>query len=181
MSREKEFGKAHQALLSISGRRNLTCYDALRHGIDISLEHHPTQLQMKVLEREVALRMDKDLKPSSASRAMSRAALDIWDHGCRRNLEEIYGHPLRERPTAQSIIYTVSDYAASSVSYELVPMHSSRRRHTIVGCDGEQSVAVPVISDDEEKLKQVISTLNARQVPLETFLELFFEGHLPDL
>lgn len=179
MKREKE--KARQILRSISGRHNLRCYTVMQHAIDVSVESYPTQLSMKVLDIEASHRMDKPLSPSAASRALARAAADIWENGCRENLAQIYGHPLDEKPTAQSVIYTVSEYAVQRVTYEIFPIQGIPGDYTIVGREGERSAAIAITAENVETLRQIIELFNDRQLPLDTFLGLYFNGKLPGI
>lgn len=174
MKREKE--KAQQALHSIRGRHHLSCYDIMEHAVDLAVESYPAKPSMKVIGREVAHRADKPLSPSAVSRAMSRAAQDIWDNGSRENLTKIYGHPLREQPTAQSVIYTLSEYAAQRVTYDVYPICGIPGDYTIIVKSGERSAAVAVTPRDPDAMLRKIAALNEKQVPLDVFLELYLQG-----
>lgn len=184
MSRERKSvpcAQATQIVNRISGRNNLTCYEVLRYAIDVSLEHYPEHLQMKVIDREVARKAEMTVKPMAVSRALARAAADIWENGCREQLEQIYGHQLHDAPSALSIIHTVSDYLANVVEYKLIRVHGATDVCVIVGCNREQNVAVAVDKGDPAVLMRITETLNRGQVPIDAFLEFYFENDLKNL
>ena len=73
------------AIYSIVETRGKECYCILCHAIDIAIEHQPTMPKMQTICNEVRIRTGKKTN-GAVSRALNRAAKDIWQNGRRREL-----------------------------------------------------------------------------------------------
>lgn len=102
--------RINQVIRSISGHDNKTCYHALRHAVAYTLEQLPLHPQMKDIAREAARRNGQPEGERTAAKALGRAAADVWEYGCRANLEHIFGRPLLEPPTPKSLVWTLAEY-----------------------------------------------------------------------
>ena len=100
----------NQVIKRVSGRNNKGCYQELRCAVEVALELLPEWPQMKVLQTEVVRRISKKATSSSVSRALARAAADIWQYGSRESLEALFGRPLYEQPSPRSLIFTLAEY-----------------------------------------------------------------------
>ena len=109
-AQHREMAVVRQIVQGIGGHTERKCYTMLHHAIYLSLASYPQRLQMKVIKREVIRQVGEPIIPDAASRALARAADDIWNCGCRDKLEALYGHPLSEKPSPLSIIYAISDH-----------------------------------------------------------------------
>lgn len=102
--------RINQVIRSISGHDNKTCYHALRQAVGYTLEQLPMHPQMKDIAREAARRSGNPDGEKAAAKALGRAAADVWEYGCRANLERIFGRPLLEAPTPKSLVWTLAEY-----------------------------------------------------------------------
>lgn len=92
------------AVYSIVETRGRECYCILCHAIDIAIEHQPNMPQMQVLCDEVCARTGKRTA-SAVSKALNRAAKDIWQNGKRDRLRDYW---IEEAPTAKELICLIS-------------------------------------------------------------------------
>lgn len=102
--------RINQVIRSISGHDNKTCYHVLRQAVGYTLEQLPMHPQMKDIAREAARRNGQPEGERTAAKALGRAAADVWEYGCRANLEHIFGRPLLEPPTPKSLVWTLAEY-----------------------------------------------------------------------
>ena len=92
------------AIYSIVETRGKECYCILCHAIDIAIEHQPDILRMQVLCDEVCMRTGKRTT-SAVSKALNRAATDIWQNGKRDKLREYW---IEDAPTAKELVLLIS-------------------------------------------------------------------------
>ena len=92
----------------ISGRRGKECYYILCCAVDIALSYQPVEPQMKLICTSIKDRTGKDYK--AVVKSLSRAVDDIWDHGDRQKLCEIYGRTLLEKPTPKDIVCVLAQH-----------------------------------------------------------------------
>ena len=89
---------------SIVETRGKDCYCILCHAIDVAIEHQPNMPKMQVICNEVRIRTGKRTN-EAVSRALNRAAKDIWQNGRRRELRAYW---IEEPPTAKELIALIS-------------------------------------------------------------------------
>lgn len=92
------------AIYSIVETRGKECYGILCHAIDIAIEHQPNMPQMQVLCSEVCARTGKQ-SVSTVSKALNRAAKDIWQNGKRDRFRDYW---IEDAPTAKELICLIS-------------------------------------------------------------------------
>ncbi len=102
--------RINHVIREISGHDHKSCYQVLRQAVAFTLEQMPERPAMKNIVRETAKRLDKPAGDKAISKALGRAAADIWDFGCRSNLERIFCRPLLEQPTPKSLVLTLAEY-----------------------------------------------------------------------
>ncbi len=102
--------RINQVIREISGHDHKSCYVVLRQAVAFALEQMPEHPTMKSITLETAKRMDKPITDKAVSKALGRAAADVWDYGCRNNLERIFCRPLLEQPTPKGLILTLAEY-----------------------------------------------------------------------
>jgi len=100
--------KTKKLVTEISGRRGQECYYILCCAVDVAISCQPTEPTMTVILTEVSKRTGK--KHKTASKALSRALEDIWEHGDRRRLQEIYGRTIIEKPTPKDLVCVLAQY-----------------------------------------------------------------------
>ena len=74
------------------------------HAIDVAIAHQPNMPKMQVICNEVRMRTGKRTN-EAVSRALNRAAKDIWQNGRRRELRAYW---IEEVPTAKELISLIS-------------------------------------------------------------------------
>ena len=79
-------------------------YCILCHAIDVAIEHQPNMPKMQVICNEVRIRTGKRTN-EAISRALNRAAKDIWQNGRRRELRAYW---IEDPPTAKELISLIS-------------------------------------------------------------------------
>lgn len=92
------------AVYSLVGTRGKECYCLLCHAIDIAIAHQPNMPQMKYICEEICKRTGKRTT-TAVSRALDRAAKDIWQYGKR---EALHTYWIEEQPTAKELIYLIA-------------------------------------------------------------------------
>ena len=92
------------AVYSIVEIRGKECYCILCHAIDVAIEHQPNMPKMQVICNEVRIRTGKRTN-EAISRALNRAAKDIWQNGRRRELRAYW---IEDPPTAKELISLIS-------------------------------------------------------------------------
>ena len=103
-------GRSHcsiqaEPLLNFAGRGDFAERRThLCHAIDIAIEHQPDILRMQVLCDEVCMRTGKRTA-SAVSKALNRAAKDIWQNGKRDKLREYW---IEDAPTAKELVLLIS-------------------------------------------------------------------------
>ena len=97
----------------LSGHRGRECYYILCLAVAVALDSQPAEPQMKQVWAEVRIRSGKN-NPKTISRALSRAVDDIWEHGARGRLCEIFGRPVEEKPSPKDVILVLAQYIWSS-------------------------------------------------------------------
>lgn len=158
-----------QVVTEISGRRGTAPYYALCCAVEIAIRHQPKEPQMKTLWMEIQAREGGSI--TSISRALSRAVDDIWEHGNRKKLDEIYGHIVVEKPTPKELVFVLAQYMWTEepkVSYR-VTEDSFLMRYGIIGIETEsrRSVSAAPFSADPDRIQTLVNRLNEKQTPLE--------------
>ena len=93
----------------LSGHRGRECYYILCLAVEVVLDSQPDEPQMKQVWTEVRSRSGKN-SPKTVSRALSRAVDDIWEHGARGKLCEIFGRPVEEKPSPKDVVLVLAQY-----------------------------------------------------------------------
>ena len=97
----KDVQNAVYSIVEIHGKE---CYCILCHAIDVAIEHQPNMPKMQVICNEVRIRTGKRTN-EAVSRALNRAAKDIWQNGRRRELRAYW---IEDPPTAKELISLIS-------------------------------------------------------------------------
>ena len=92
----------------ISGRRNRACYSILGLAIQAAVTYLPVEQSMKRICADVGSTLGK--KPETISKALSRAAEDIWLYGDHQRLEEVCFRHVVEPLPAKELINRLAQY-----------------------------------------------------------------------
>ena len=84
-----------QIVARISGHRNRECYTILCYAVEAARHYQPQEPKMKVILADVVDMMEEKKELSTLSKALSRVAADIWEHGDHQELWKVFGRPRR--------------------------------------------------------------------------------------
>ena len=84
-------------VMQLSGRWGNTCYATLCLAGDVQMKH----LWSAIHERT-------GKSPQAISRALARAAADVWERGNQELLEAIFARTLKKAPTAKELVFTLA-------------------------------------------------------------------------
>ena len=93
-------------VMQLSGRWGNTCYATLCLAVEAALDLPYGDVQMKHLWSAIHERTGKS--PQAISRALARAAADVWERGNQELLEAIFARTLKKAPTAKELVFTLS-------------------------------------------------------------------------
>ena len=99
-------------VMQLSGRWGNTCYATLCLAVEAALDLPYGDVQMKHLWSAIHERTGKS--PQAISRALARAAADVWERGNRELLEAIFARTLKKAPTAKELVFTLAEYVRRS-------------------------------------------------------------------
>jgi len=146
--------------------------------VETALKYAPEEPQMKVILAEVAAIIGKN-NPKTVAKALSRAVDDIWEHGDREKLEEIYGRANPERPAPKELVYRLAEYVRGGLEYALCSDPQSGE-YGILGLDcatGDYAALYPCTLN-YTGIMQLIHHLNQVQTPLSSFMETFLRSDI---
>mgnify|MGYP005806693769 CR=1 FL=1 len=148
-------------------------YHVLCLAITVAHEALPEQLTVKKLAERVRAISDKG--PTAVPKALSRAAIDIWENGDREALGAIYGRKLRdsEKITPRLLVFKMAKFMDKSPTYSVWRDALGRAYGIVATCsvNGNCLTVVPVQPDVFE-LEAFAQFLNECQAPLESFQKL---------
>lgn len=154
-------------IMQLSGRWGNECYHLLCLAVEAALALEPEDFQMKIIWSEVHARSGKSTE--AISRALSRAANDIWERGNRRKLQELFDRPLTQAPMAKELIRVLADHFRPRVSYRL---WEDSIRHEFGLCGSSTCGAQVIISPftkNRERAERLAHSLTLCQRPLSEF------------
>ena len=164
-------------VMQLSGRWGNSCYEVLCLAVEAARDMPREQLQMKCVWDRVRERTGK--RPEAISRALARAASDIWERGSRELLTTIFGHPLAKAPTSKELVFTLSEYVRPKLEYCCWTARSTLEHGIFVKDGAELRLVTEPFSTNLAFVDALIAQLNAEQRPLETFRMQFLTGEIP--
>ena len=102
-------------VMQLSGRWGNTCYATLCLAVEAALDLPYGDVQMKHLWSAIHERTGKS--PQAISRALARAAADVWERGNRELLEAIFARTLKKAPTAKELVFTLAEYVRPQLDF----------------------------------------------------------------
>lgn len=96
-----------QAVYRLGGRQHKDCYATLCYAVYAVNRYQPELPQMKTVWMDV-LHLSRQPSPEAVSRALARAADDVWQNGNRATLADMFCGQLREKPTPKALIYAIA-------------------------------------------------------------------------
>ena len=102
-------------VMQLSGRWGNTCYATLCLAVEATLDLPYGDVQMKHLWSAIHERIGKS--PQAISRALARAAADVWERGNQELLEAIFARTLKKAPTAKELVFTLAEYVRPQLDF----------------------------------------------------------------
>lgn len=171
--------RAEEVVKKVSGRDYLNCYPVLVCSVEVAYEYFPKQPRMNIITVEVIARTG--MTKATVSKALSRAAMDVWDYGNRKALEEVYGHPLPPdgKPTPRELILKLAQFLEKPAEYRVWREESSGKCG-IAATDPVTGkwLAVAPFRVEYCKVEKFVRFLNRIHAPLEDFQSLFSDSGL---
>ncbi len=99
-----------RTVTELSGRRGKPCYYVLRLAVEAACGYMPEEPRIGAICAMVQARAD--MSTGAVSKALSRVAADIWDHGNRDKLRQIYGRPVPEPPSPKELVLVLAEYCS---------------------------------------------------------------------
>ena len=166
-------------VMQLSGRLGNACYDTLCLAIEAAQSVPPEEFQMKRIWSEVRNRTGKST--NAISRALARAANDIWERGNRALLCEIFGRKLVEAPTSKELVLVLAEYLRPRVAYQCWAAGLVYEFGIQASDDyGARLVTAP-FTRSRAGAERLVAMLNESQLPLDEFRIRFLTGELPGL
>ena len=142
-------------VMQLSGRWGNTCYATLCLAVEAALDLPYGDVQMKHLWSAIHERTGKS--PQAISRALARAAADVWERGNQELLEAIFARTLKKAPTAKELVFTLAEYVRPQLDFLMTAPFSENRAF----------------------VEQLAARLTVRQPSLKTFRRQFLTGEIP--
>ena len=164
-------------VMQLSGRWGNKCYVVLCCAVEAALEMPRDDVQMKSVLLAVSKRNGRS--PEANSRALSRAAHDIWERGNRELLTEIFGRRLEEAPTSKELLYVLTDYVRPEIRYSCWNSEAVNSFGLVVEADGEAQLITEPFSSNEAFVRLLARRLSVQQKPADLFWMQYLSGEIP--
>lgn len=164
-------------VMHLSGRWGNKCYVVLCFAVEAALELPRDDVQMKRVL--LAVSKQNGRSPEANSRALSRAAHDIWDRGNRELLTEIFGRRLGQAPTSKELLYVLMDYVRPEIHYFCWKSEAANSFGLVVEADGEAQLITEPFSASEAFVRLLARRLSAQQKPADQFWIQYLTGKIP--
>lgn len=99
-----------QIVARISGHRNRECYTILCYAVEAARHYQLQEPKMKVILADVVDMMEEKKELSTLSKALSRVAADIWEHGDHQELWKVFGRQTVDPPTPKELVFRLAEY-----------------------------------------------------------------------
>lgn len=126
---------------------------------------------------------------STLSKALSRVAADIWEHGDHQELWKVFGRQTVDPPTPKELVFRLAEYVwrESGTPEQQI---AYRRWQSAAGAgygiiakiqEPEYHVVTSPITKDLDTVERLVQRLNQEQTPVRVFEERYLLGNLLDL
>lgn len=159
-------------IAQIGGQISPKCNWYLCEAIAVAKDSIPDEPPMNVISQKVWKRTDA--KSSGAvSRALCRAVKVLWQTGNPNEFQKVYGANLSEKPAPRTFIYRAALSSGQRVYYQ-VCLTKENGKYVILGYSKNKKNRIFSKPTDSslQTLKQLVTYLNDKQIPLELFESL---------
>ena len=164
-------------VMQLSGRWGNTCYATLCLAVEAALDLPYGDVQMKHLWSAIHERTGKS--PQAISRALARAAADVWERGNQELLEAIFARTLKKAPTAKELVFTLAEYVRPQLDFRCFAEPKSGEFGIVVRENYEPVLMTAPFSENRAFVEQLAARLTVRQPSLKTFRRQFLTGEIP--
>lgn len=164
-------------VMQLSGRWGNTCYNTLCLAVEAARDLPYGEFQMKHVWS--AVRDISGKSPESISRALARAATDIWERGNRELLSSIFARTLTKAPTAKELVCMLAEYVRPALDYRCFAEPRSGEFGLLVKDGYEPILMTAPFSANRSFVEKLAAQLSVQQRPLETFRMQFLTGQIP--
>lgn len=164
-------------VMQLSGRWGNTCYNMLCLAVEAAKDVPREEFQMKRIWS--AVRKETGKSPESISRALARAAADIWERGNRELLMVIFARTLTKAPTAKALVYTLAEYVQPSLNYRCFSEPRSGEYGLLVRRDDKPIAMTAPFSKSRAAVEKLAAQLNVQHRPYAEFRIQFLSGEIP--
>ena len=166
-------------VMQLSGHWGNEYYHILCLAVEAARNLPPDDFQMKRVWSEVKNQSGKST--AAISRALSRAAVDIWQRGNREKLSEIFGKTLQTPPTAKELVCALTEYLRPRAEYRCWSVQTDGAFGLTANDDYGRSVITAPFTKNRTLAQALADALNAEQRPLDTFRTQFLTGEIPGI
>ena len=161
----------------LAGRWSNKCYAVLCLAVEAALELPCDDLQLK----EVLLAASKQNghTPEANSRALARAAQDIWERGDHAFLTEIFGRDLGKAPSSKELLCMLVEYIRPTLSYRCWESEDRTAFGLMATEDDTLRLVTEPFSADADFVRTLARRLSIQQRPVDTFRVEFLTGQIP--
>ena len=164
-------------VMQLSGRWGNSCYNTLCLAVEAARELPRGDFQMKHVWS--AVREETGKSPEAISRALARAAADIWERGNRELLMAIFARTLTKAPTAKELVCTLAEYARPVLDYRCFAEPRSGEFGLLVRSEYEPILMTAPFSRSRAFVEKLAAQLTVQQRPLTAFRVQFLSGEIP--
>ena len=164
-------------VMQLSGRWGNTCYNLLCLAVEAAKDVPREEFQMKKIWS--AVREETGKSQESISRALARAAADIWERGNRELLMVIFARTLTKAPTAKALVFTLAEYVRPSLYYRCFSEPRSGEYGLLVHRDNEPIAMTAPFSRSRAAVEKLAAQLTVQQQPYAEFRLQFLSGEIP--
>ncbi len=161
----------------LSGHWGNNCYELLCLAVEAALGLEREEVQMKLIWSILHEKTGKSIE--AVSRALNRAANDIWEHGRHEKLLELFKKPLLAPPTAKELVCTLADALRPHVEYSCWENRMEHAFGIFARSNSGEEVLMDSFTDDRTLAETLARTLTLCQRPLEEFRLAVLSGQIP--
>lgn len=165
-----------ETVRKLAGRWSNKCYAVLCLAVENALELPHDDLQLKVVL--LAVSKQNGHNPEANSRALARAAQDIWERGDHAFLEEIFARKLENAPSAKELLCMLTEYIRPTLSYRCWESDDHRTFGIVATEDSVLRLVTEPFSEDADFVRALARRLSIQQQPVDIFRTEFLTGQI---
>lgn len=166
-----------ETVRQLAGRWSNKYYGVLCLAVEAALVLPRDDLQLKSVL--LAVSKQNGHTPDANSRALARAAQDIWERGSHAFLEEVYGRKLESPPSAKELLCVLAEYIRPSLRYKCWSSEDRTSFGILATEDDKLRLITEPFSNDEAFVRLLAQRLNVQQQAVDQFRLDYLTGKIP--